>query len=138
MTEKTDIILSGKKVQENEIQQKQPRLHRKDYDKWLVGCSYAVFRRAVKTERTLEFYRRNLCYFLTHVNPTTEQIVEKYGPHVVMEDGEHKPNLKGQVTLQRLVEGYVLFLSDRIDRGEIKETNIVTLVPAIKLFLEEN
>lgn len=55
-----------------------------------------------------------------------------------MEDGEHKPNLKGQVTLQRLVEGYVLFLSDRIDRGEIKETNIVTLVPAIKLFLEEN
>lgn len=116
---------------------KNPRLSRKDYDKWLVGRSYAVFRRAIKTQVTLEFYRRNLCYFLSHVQMTTEQIVEKYSPYIIAE-GEHRPNIQGQIELQRLVEGYVLHLAERVDKKELKPTSVVTLVPCIKLFLEMN
>lgn len=47
----TDSILSGMQAQKTE---KTPRLSRKDYDKWLVGRSYTVFRRAIKTPVTLE------------------------------------------------------------------------------------
>ena len=111
---------------------------RRDYDKYLVGRSYVVFKRAIKTERTLEFYRRNLCYFLVHAGMDTEQIVQRYAPYVKAVTGEHRPNIEGQIELQRLVEEYVLALADRVDKDELKPTSVVTLVPCIKLFLSMN
>lgn len=132
------ILYQNKDLSEQQLEAegKPSRLCKKDYDLYLVGRSYAVFKRACKTERTLEFYRRNLCYFLSHVKLTTEQIVEKYSPYIVTDTGEHRPNIMGQIELQKIVEGYCLFLAERVDKGEIKPTSVVTLVPAIKLFLE--
>ncbi|MGI0019716.1 MAG: hypothetical protein ACREAY_04525, partial [Nitrososphaera sp.] len=125
-------------MQEQAHKRKEAVVFRRDYGKYLVGRSYTVFKRAIKTERTLEFYRRNLCYFLVHGGMNTEQIVERYAPYIKAANGEHRPNIEGQIELQRLVEGYVLALADRVDKGELKPTSVVTLVPCIKLFLSMN
>lgn len=130
-------ILSQKMTAaETQIATKRPRLPKKDFDKFLMGRSYAVFRRAIKTQTTLDFYRRNLCYFLSHIGMTTEEVVEKYSPYIVTKDGEHKPNVQGQIALQKLVEEYMLYLAERVDRGEIKPSSVITIMPAVKLFLD--
>ncbi|MGI0020691.1 MAG: hypothetical protein ACREAY_09510, partial [Nitrososphaera sp.] len=56
-----------------------------DYSRYLVGRSYQLFKRGIKTKMTLVFYDRMLYLFCSHVGMTTEEIVEKYGPYIKIE-----------------------------------------------------
>ncbi len=42
-----------------------------DFDRYLVGRSYQLFKGGIKNEETLEFYRRNLYYFCYFIKKTT-------------------------------------------------------------------
>lgn len=109
-----------------------PRRNRNDYDKWFVGRSYQLFKSGIKSDNTLEFYRRNLYFFCIWAKMTTEELVSKYSAYVI-QDGKHRPNIEGQIEVQKLIENYVLFLRERVDNHEIEATSCATRVPAIKL-----
>lgn len=131
-------LLSGVDLPSSEAQKvSKPKRDRNDYDKWLVGASYRRFKSGIKSDATLEFYRRNLYYFCTHVKMTTEELVAKYSAYL-KKDGEHRPNIEGQLELQELIENYVLSLRERVDNHEIEATTCATRVPAVKLFCDMN
>ena len=104
------ILSTREKMQESTQTRKKKKavVFRRDYDKYLVGRSYAVFKRAIKTERTLEFYRRNLCYFLVHAGMDTEQIVQRYAPYVKAVKDRDFENARAEEGFRRIIEVVVL------------------------------
>jgi hypothetical protein len=79
---------------------------------------------------------------------TTEQIVEKYGPYLVTGDGEHKPNVQGQMELQRLVEAtedkteviralFVNLINERFSRN-IRDISVTELPVKLQRLINED
>jgi integrase len=100
-----------------------------DYDKYLVGRSYQLFKNAIRSEKSLQLYKQNLWHFCDFVKMTTEEIVSKYS------DSE---NVKEAIKLQRMIEDYVLLLQTKVRNGEISAGTGSVMIPPIKLLCEMN
>lgn len=99
-----------------------------DYDKYLVGRSYLLFKSAVRSEKSLQLYRQNLWHFCDFIGLSTEEIVLKY------RGSSGKETMK----LQQMVEDHVLLLQTKITNREITATTGQTTIPPIKLLCEMN
>jgi integrase len=113
------------------------QLRKERYDKYLVGRSYQLFKRGIKTKMTLVFYDRMLYKFCAHLDMTTDEIVEKYGPYIKVK-GKNQANIEGQMELQKRLEDYVLSLQEKVEAGEIEATTCVSHMPPLRLFFEMN
>jgi integrase len=100
-----------------------------DYDKYLVGRSYQLFKNAIRSEKSLQLYKQNLWHFCDFVKMTTEEIISKYS------DSE---NVKEAIKLQRMIEDYVLLLQTKVRNGEISARTGSVMIPPIKLLCEMN
>jgi integrase len=99
-----------------------------DYDKYLVGRPYLLFKSAVRSEKSLQTYRQNLWHFCHFIVMSTDEIVSKYG------GGNGKEAMK----LQQMVEDYVLLLQVKISNGEITAATGQTMIPPVTLLCEMN
>lgn len=68
---------------------------------------------------------------------STEEMVTKYQPYIKQE-GIHRPNIEGQMELQRLVENYVLSLQEKVENKEIEPSTCVTRLSPVKLLFDMN
>src|ERR687896_740000 len=102
-----------------------------DYDKYLVGRSYQLFKIAIHSEKTLRLYKQHLFHFCDFAQMTTEEIVSKYGS-----SGDE--NVKESIKLQHMIENYVILLQTRVRNGEITAGSCSTSLPPVKLFCEMN
>ena len=110
------------------FKRKQPRLPL-NYDKYLVGRSYQLFKNAIRSEKSLQLYKQHLWHFCDFVKMTTEDIVSKYS------GGE---NIKESIKLQRMIEDYVLLLQTKVRNGELSAMTCGVMIPPIKLLCEMN
>ena len=99
-----------------------------NYDKYLIGRSYQLFKCALHSDKTLQLYKQYLWHFCNFIDLTTEEIVSKYA-------GD---NMKEVIRLLRIVEDYVLFLQAKISNGEITAGTAHSMIPPVKLFCEMN
>jgi integrase len=99
-----------------------------DYDRYLLGRPYQLFKGAIRSEKTFILYRHHLFHFCDSVQMTTEEIVSKYG------NGKVKESIK----LQQLIEDYVLLLQTKVQNGEITAGTCDVSLPPVKLFCEMN
>ena len=99
-----------------------------DYEKYLIGRSYLLFKSAVRSEKSLQLYKQYLWHFCDFIGMSTEEIVSKY----TSSDG------KETMRFQQAVEDYVLLLQTKISNGEITATTGQTMIPPIKLLCEMN
>jgi integrase len=99
-----------------------------NYDKYLQGRSYQLFKGALHSDKTLQLYKQQLWHFCNFIEMTTEEIIAKY-------TGD---KIKEMIHLQRIVEDYVLFLQAKISEGEITAGTAHSMIPPIKLFCEMN
>jgi integrase len=100
-----------------------------DYDKYLVGRSYQLFKTAIHSEQTVQLYKQHLFHFCDFVKMTAEEIVSKYGA---------SENGKDSIKLQHMIEDYTLLLQTKITRGEITSGTAHVSIPPVKLFCEMN
>ncbi len=110
------------------FRRKQPR-RPLDYDKYLVGRSYQLFKNAIRSEKSLQLYKQNLWHFCDFVKMTTEEIVSEYSG---------SENVKESIKLQRMIEDYVLLLQTKVRNGQISAATGIVMVPPIKLLCEMN
>jgi integrase len=121
-----DIPSNGKSISKKFIRnEKRIPLN---YDKYLIGRSYQLFKCALHSDKTLQVYKQYLWHFCNFLELTTEEINSKY-------TGD---NIKEVIRLQRIVEDYVLFLQAKISSGEITAGTAHTMIPPVKLFCEMN
>ena len=99
-----------------------------NYDKYLIGRSYQLFKCALHSDKTLQLYKQYLWHFCNFIDLTTEEIVSKYA-------GD---KMKEVIRLLRIVEDYVLFLQAKISNGEITAGTAHSMIPPVKLFCEMN
>ena len=99
-----------------------------NYDKYLIGRSYQLFKGALHSDKTLQLYKHHLWHFCNFIEMTTEEIVSK----------DPEDNIKDVTQLQHLVEDYVLFLQAKISNGEITAGTAHSMIPSVKLFCEMN
>jgi integrase len=100
-----------------------------DYNKYLIGRSYQLFKSAIRSEKSLQLYKQHLWHFCDFVKMTTEDIVSKYS------GGE---NIKESIKLQRMIEDYVLLLQTKVRNKEISAGTGGVMIPPIKLLCEMN
>jgi hypothetical protein len=81
-----------------------------DYDKYLIGRSYQLFKNAIRSEKSLQLYKQNLWHFCNFVKMTSDEIVSKYA--------NSNENVKESIKLQRMVEDYVLLLQTKVKNEE--------------------
>src|SRR5215217_416017 len=121
------IMSDDSKNMPNRFRRKQQRLPL-DYNKYLIGRSYQLFRGALRSDKTLQLYKQHLFHFCDFVKMTTEEIISKFG-------GE---NAKESVRLQHMIEDYAIVLQTKVRDEEITTaTAAVTIIP-IKLLCEMN
>jgi integrase len=97
-----------------------------DYDRYLLGRSYQLFRAAIPSEKTLQLYKRHLFHFCDYAQMTTEEIVSIYG------------KVKESIKLQQLIENYILLLQTKVRNSEITAGTCNVSLPPVKLFCEMN
>jgi len=110
------------------FKRKQPRPPL-NYDKYLTGRSYQLFKNAIRSEKSLQLYKQHLWHFCDFIKMTTEDIVSKYS------GGE---NIKESIKLQRMIEDYVLLLQTKVRNGELSAMTCGVMIPPIKLLCEMN
>lgn len=121
------IMSSGSKNASKHFRRKQQRLPL-DYNKYLIGRSYQLFKGALRSDKTLQLYKQRLFHFCDFIKMTTEEIISKFG-------GE---NAKESVKLQHMIEDYAMVLQTKVRDKEITAaTAAVTIIP-IKLLCEMN
>jgi integrase len=116
---------------------KHKRPQKLDYDKYLLGRPYELFKGSIRSKETVILYRKQLFAFCSYMKMNTEDIVSKYGQFIKVK-GKNKPNLEGQIELQKLVEDYVLTLQDKVNTSLIKASTCGAFLPPVKLFCEMN
>jgi integrase len=116
---------------------KQKRPQKLDYDIYLLGRPYELFKGSIRSKETVILYRKQLFAFCSYMKMNTEDIVSKYGQFIKVK-GKNKPNLEGQIELQKLVEDYVLTLQNKVNTGLIKASTCGAFLPPVKLFCEMN
>jgi integrase len=99
-----------------------------NYDKYLIGRSYQLFKSALHSDKTLRLYKQYLWHFCNFIGLTTEEIVSKYADD----------NIKELTSLQCLVEDYALFIQAKISKGEVTAGTAHSMIPPVKLFCEMN
>ena len=99
-----------------------------NYDRYLIGRSYQLFKCALHSDKTLQLYKQYLWHFCNFIGLTTEEVVSKYTAD----------NIKEVIRLQRIAEDYVLFLQAKIRKGEITAGTAHSMIPPVKLFCEMN
>ena len=70
-----------------------------NYDKYLIGKYYQLFKYALHSDKTLQLYKQHLWHFCNFIEMTTEEIISKCA-------GD---NIKEVILLQRIVEDYIFF-----------------------------
>jgi len=116
---------------------KQKRPQKLDYDRYLLGRPYELFKGSIRSKETVILYRKQLFAFCSYMKMNTEDIVSKCGQFINVK-GKNKPNLEGQIELQKLVEDYVLTLQNKVNTGLIKASTCAAFLPPVKLFCEMN
>ncbi|MGC2384018.1 MAG: hypothetical protein WA631_13010, partial [Nitrososphaeraceae archaeon] len=99
-----------------------------NYDKYLIGRSYQLFKCALHSDKTLQLYKQQLWHFCKFIEMTTEEIIAKY-------TGD---NIKQMIQLQRILEDYVLFIRAKIGKEEIIAATAHSMITPVKLFCEMN
>ena len=99
-------------------ERKEKRPQKLDYDRYLLGRPYEIFKGTIRSKETLSLYRKQLFAFCYYMKMNTEDIVSKYGQFIKVK-GKNKPNLEGQIELQKIVEDYVLILQNKVNKGLI-------------------
>src|SRR5947209_7566773 len=99
-----------------------------DYNKYLVGRSYLLFKSAVHSQKSLQAYKQNLWHFCNFIKMSTDEVVLKY----------RDKNPVETINFQQLVEDYVLFLQTKISNGKITAATGQTMLPPVRLFCEMN
>lgn len=122
------ITSDDRKKKHRYFTRKQPRLPL-DYDKYLVGRSYQLFKNAIRSEKSLQLYKQHLWHFCDFVKMTTEEIVSKYCG---------SDNVKDSIKLQHMIEDYVLLLQTKVRNREISAGTGSVMIPPIKLLCEMN
>jgi len=122
------ITSNDSKNMHRRFRRKQPRLPL-DYDKYLIGRSYQVFKNAIRSEKSLQLYKQYLWHFCDFIKMTTEEIVSKYGG---------SENVKESIKLQHMIEDYVLLLQTKVRNEEISAGTSGVTIPPIKLLCEMN
>ena len=99
-----------------------------NYDKYLMGRSYQLFKCALHSDKTLQLYKHHLWHFCNIIEMTTDEIISKYTAD----------NVNGAILLQRILEDYVLIIQAKISKGEITTATAHSTIPPVKLFCEMN
>jgi hypothetical protein len=100
-----------------------------DYNKYLIGRPYQLFKNAIHSETTHQVYKQYLFHFCEFMKRTTEEIVIKYSS---------EENTKESIKLQHMIEDYVVLLQNKVNNQEITARTCITMIPPIKLFCEMN
>jgi hypothetical protein len=100
-----------------------------DYDRYLIGRSYHIFKNAIRSESSLQLYKQYLFHFCEFLKMTTEEVVKKYNS---------EEDTKGSIKLQRIIEDYVVFLQSKVSNREITPQTCIVRIPPLKLFCEMN
>jgi hypothetical protein len=100
-----------------------------DYNKYLIGRPYQLFKNAIHSEKTLQVYKQYLFHFCEFMKMTTEEIAKKYSS---------EENTKESIKLQHMIEDYVVLLQNKVNNQEITARTCITMIPPIKLFCEMN
>lgn len=106
-----------------------------DYQRYLSGRSYQLFRAGIKNQVTLGHYNKSLYHFCKFLDASTEDIVSTYGS---ASDNRIGIASKGPMDLQHRMEDYVMALQQRVDKEEIKATTCMSVVAPIRLFADMN
>lgn len=98
-----------------------------NYEKYLYGRSYQLFKGAIRSEKTLTLYNQHLWHFCEYIKMSTEQIVTEY-----------RKTSETLLDLQHKIEDYVLSLQTKVSRGELNAATTLSTVTPIKLLCEMN
>lgn len=71
------IMSSGSKNASKHFRRKQQRLPL-DYNKYLIGRSYQLFKGALRSDKTLQLYKQHLFHFCDFIKMTTETFAETF------------------------------------------------------------
>jgi hypothetical protein len=100
-----------------------------NYNKYLHGRSYQIFKNAIRSNKSLRLYRQYLFHFCDYINMTTEDIVSKYGA---------SQNARASIDLQHRVEDYAILLQNRVSNQEMTAKTCAVMISPIKLLCEMN
>ena len=100
-----------------------------DYNKYLIGRPYQLFKNAIHSEKTLQVYKQYLFHFCEFMKRTTDEIATKYSS---------EESTKESIKLQHMIEDYVVLLQNKVNNQEITARTCITMIPPIKLFCEMN
>lgn len=100
-----------------------------DYDKYLIGRSYELFKNAIRSEKSLQLYKQNLFHFCESIKMTTEEIVSKYSG---------SENASESIKLQHMIEDYAMLLQSKFRKGKISAQTCKAAISPIKLLCEMN
>jgi hypothetical protein len=100
-----------------------------EYDKYLTGRSYDLFKNAIRSDKSLQLYRQFLFHFCKVIKMTTEEIVSKYNSN---------ENAKESAKLQYLIEDYAILLQNKVREGKITAQTCKVAVSPIKLLCDMN
>jgi hypothetical protein len=100
-----------------------------DYDKYLIGRSYELFKNAIRSEKSLQLYKQNLFHFCESIKMTTEEIVSKYSG---------SENASESIKLQHMIEDYAILLQSKFRKGKISAQTCKAAFSPIKLLCEMN
>jgi hypothetical protein len=100
-----------------------------DYDGYLVGRSYQLFKNAIRSEKSFQLYKQYLFHFCEFIKMTTEEIATKYNSARVT---------KESIKFQHMVEDYAVLLQSKVKNQDISAKTCVVMIPPVKLFCEMN
>src|SRR5919106_1628124 len=100
-----------------------------DYDKYLVGRSYDLFKNAIRSGKSLQLYKQFLYHFCEFIEMTTEVIVSRYNSN---------ENAKESIKLEHMVEDYAMLLQSRVRERKISAQTCKVAISPIKLLCEMN
>jgi hypothetical protein len=121
-----------------------------DYDRYLSGRSFQLFKSSIRSEKTLHIYKYGLWRFCDFLKMNTQEIVSKYRYSSDDDDGYHsadgnninnnnnKTNKEPPLKLQQKIEDYILLVRTRIQNNELKAATTQTMIAPIRLFCEMN
>jgi hypothetical protein len=120
-----------------------------DYDRYLSGRSFLLFKSDVRSDKTLHIYKYGLWRFCYFLKMNTEEIVSKYTYSSNDEDGydnangnninNNSNNNKGSpLQLQQKIEDYILLVRTRIENNELKAATTQTMIAPIRLLCKMN
>jgi integrase len=100
-----------------------------DYDKYLIGRSYDLFKSAIRSDKSLQLYKQFLFHFCNFIKMTTDEIVSKYNSN---------ENARESIKLQYMIEDYAIHLQRKVTEGKISAHTCKVAISPIKLLCDMN